>query len=309
MLNFFKTEFKLFKLINFIDTIKNLNLDGYSFVNFSVGFNKNAYILTCKPCNENNCNKYVYAVIEVIIDWNNKKVLDTKYFLLGVHRFEYNLIQPIENDFLLIYPRSNYNDGNPNKNGIVIDRGGNVKKYICFGDGILNCIVRKDNSIITSYFDEGIFGNYGWEYPVTPIGNSGLILWDKDGNILWENKKYDISDCYAISLDTKENLWFYYYTDFNLVKTDFHNNDELYASKLHGSSGFVVNSNLDKFLFRGGYGDYNSFYILSKASGKIKKSSKVKLTFNSNELQISNCSLTRPQMLFMVSQDIYAYEF
>ena len=35
------------------------------------------------------------------------------------------------------------------------------------------------------------------------------------------DRNYSIYDCYAISLDEEENLWFYYYDEFRLVRTNF----------------------------------------------------------------------------------------
>ena len=72
---------------------------------------------------------------------------------------------------------------------------------------------------LVSYFDEGIFGNYGWS---EPIGQSGLIVFDENFNIKWESRD-DICDCYAINLDDDGHIWYYYYDEFDLVKTDLKN--------------------------------------------------------------------------------------
>lgn len=39
----------------------------------------------------------------------------------------------------------------------------------------------EDGRIVTSYFDEGIFGNFGWDQP---LGASGLVVWDEQGRVL-----------------------------------------------------------------------------------------------------------------------------
>ncbi len=64
---------------------------------------------------------------------------------------------------------------------------------------------KKDGTIITSYFDEGVFGNYGWD---EPLGACGLIAWTSEGTPLWKNENYSIYDCYAISLDEEETCGF-----------------------------------------------------------------------------------------------------
>lgn len=95
---------------------------------------------------------------------------------------------------------------------------------------------KKDGTIITSYFDEGVFGNYGWD---EPLGACGLIAWTSEGTPLWKNENYSIYDCYAISLDEEENLWFYYYDEFRLVRTNF-KEDFVFELPIEGSGAFLL---------------------------------------------------------------------
>ena len=73
----------------------------------------------------------------------------------------------------------------------------------------------EENKIWTSYFDEGVYGNYGWE---VPIGRNGLRAWDSNGNEMYqypnsEQNKYFIDDCYALNIVADEEVWFYFYLD------------------------------------------------------------------------------------------------
>ena len=68
-----------------------------------------------------------------------------------------------------------YESGKYDLNAKVFDRSGNQIREFLLGDGIQNVYVTKGNKIWTSYFDEGVYGNYGWE---VPIGRNGLRAWD-----------------------------------------------------------------------------------------------------------------------------------
>ena len=155
----------------------------------------------------------------------------------------FRFLRPVpDGSFLLLGSRCMYSKKNgPEKNAVFIDREGNVLRAFTFGDGIADCIVRDDGLIITSYFDEGVLGNYGWD---DPIGSCGLCGWTMDGRNIWRCER-DILDCYAMNIDADGNLWYYYYTDFQLVRTDFRTeteydpmvegaSDSFYVSKING---------------------------------------------------------------------------
>jgi hypothetical protein len=88
------------------------------------------------------------------------------------------------------------------------------------GDGINSVQTTDEGMIWTSYFDEGVFGNYRWNQP---MGASGLNCFDSAGRILWEFKPpagFDsICDCYSLNV-ANNAVWTCYYTDFPLVKID-----------------------------------------------------------------------------------------
>lgn len=160
----------------------------------------------------------------------------------------YHFIQPIGDNILLSGARCHlYTDEIAEKNALIITKAGEVISEICFGDGIEHVIVTPDNRIITSYFDEGIFGNYGWD---NPIGCNGLIVWNDKGDILWEASKYPIYDCYAMNVDDEYNLWFYYYDEFKLVKTNYRK-DIVYQPEISGSGAFLITKNGRCLIFDG----------------------------------------------------------
>jgi len=64
---------------------------------------------------------------------------------------------------------------------------GALRRTTTFGDGIADVQTTTRGDIWVSYFDEGVFGNYGWGYDEasTPIGAPGLVRFDRQGSVLW----------------------------------------------------------------------------------------------------------------------------
>ena len=92
---------------------------------------------------------------------------------------------------------------------------GQLIEAFTLGDGISNVQIDEQDTIWVSYFDEGIFGNFGWEQP---IGCKGLVAFSKNGQKLWEAADFSIIDCYAMNVVSSKEVYFYYYDDFNLIE-------------------------------------------------------------------------------------------
>lgn len=239
--------------------------------------------------------------MEIKVDWTTQTVLDMAKYPLGVLKYQFHFIQPIGNNFLLLGARCVNRKTGPDNNAWIVSRDGQVLSKFCLGDGIQNCVVKSDGEIITGYFDEGVFGNLGWGS--APIGRSGLRAWTSEGVALWENTKYPIYDCYALSLDAGENLWFYYYDDFSLVKTGGQD-DLVLDPPLTGSNGFAVLDNDNNFLFKGGYQKQNKLYLLSRTGQSLGNEQEVTPSYNGHKVAIKDSCLLRPQMLFLSKDNV-----
>ena len=214
---------------------------------------------------------------------------------LGLLKFQFHYLRPAGDHFLLLGARCAYREHGPDQNAWIVSRDGAVLSCFCLGDGIQDCVVKKDGTIITSYFDEGVFGNYGWD---EPLGACGLIAWTPEGIPLWKNEKYPIYDCYAISLDEEENLWFYYYNEFRLVRTNF-KEDAVFELPIEGSVAISVAPSGDTFLFEGGYQKHGKFYFLTARGGRLGQKQKAVPTCDGKKVSVERCSLLRSQMLFL----------
>lgn len=108
------------------------------------------------------------------------------------------------------------------KDGKYIERnarrynpGGQFIEAFTLGDGIENVQIDETDTIWVSYFDEGIFGNFGWE---NPMGTEGVIACTMNGQKVWGANHYGIIDCYALNVESSKEVYFYYYDDFFLVQ-------------------------------------------------------------------------------------------
>ena len=95
------------------------------------------------------------------------------------------------------------------------------------------------------YFDEGIFGNFGWDHPGPPgPGAGGLVCFDPDGKILWRFNGPDsddsIDDCYAMNA-APDGVWICYYTDFSLcrIAPDF-SRTYIHQTHISGAGAFAI---------------------------------------------------------------------
>lgn len=263
-------KIKLKNLRNLGELFTEQGMTGLDFVSMSIGFDGKAYFLfsSAVPARidgmfVNTAANAAYTALVVTPSWESGVIEKVERLDLGKHEMNFHFLRPVpDGSFLLLGSRCMFSKkSGPEKNAVFTDREGNVLRALTFGDGIADCIVRRDGVIITSYFDEGVFGNYGWE---EPIGSCGVCAWTGDGEIIWRSEQ-DIADCYAINIDESDNLWYYYYTDFPLVRTDFSTETE-FDPGVEGADHFAVVNDGRFLIMNGGYDDADSFYV-SRISG------------------------------------------
>ena len=298
----------LFSVIDLNELRREKHLEEATLTDFSVASDQNVYLLMEQPSGKQGKERLrtpsFYTVVEIKLDWTEQRVLETTLIPLGLLTFQFHYLRSAGGHFLLLGARSAYQENGPDQNAWMISRDGVVLSRFCLGDGIQNCVVKADGTIITGYFDEGVFGNYGWADSgsthgyVPPVGECGLIAWTLEGTPLWKNEKYSIYDCYAISLDEEENLWFYYYDEFRLVRTNF-KEDFVFELPIQGSGAFSVASSNDTFLFQGGYRKHAKFYFLAAYDGRLGQKREAIPTCDGNKVAVEQCSLLRSRMLFL----------
>ena len=261
-----------------INDYMNMNKQ-FGFVNVSIGNDDCIHFLFAED------NKR-YKAVSIMINWDNGDVITHTEIDFGILNSNLHFIQKLNDGYLLVGSRTVKGF----KNALTADEKGNVYARYNFGDAIEQCIVDDKNRIITSYFDEGAFGN-------DPISGNGLVLWDSDGKVLWKNNKYEICDYYAINIDESDNLWFYYYTEFNLVKTNYFE-DTVYNPQVNGSSGFLFNKYNDNILFSKGYGEQDKFVIKSRNVDTYSRGEEVEFKYNTSKIGIFDFAFRKSKAVF-----------
>lgn len=180
-----------------------------------------------------------------------------------VEQEEFNIhqVQPMGHEgMLLISCRCQYREDGADENGRLYHIDGGFLHGITLGDGIQDVAVTRDGLIWTSYFDEGVFGNFGWS---EPLGSSGLVAWRPDGTVAYTYEPKDdldrVCDCYAMNVD-RNDVWIYYYTEFPLVLIRNGVVEAHWQIPVSGADAFAISRN--HALFRGGYKDRESYHLL-----------------------------------------------
>ena len=240
-------------------------MDGLDFVTMNIGYDGKAYFLFSSGIPERIDGMFVnteanakYSALAVTPSWGSGAAENVEKLNFGKHRMNFHFLSPLpDGSFLLLGSRCRYSEKEgPEKNAVFVDRAGHVLRALTFGDGIADCIVRRDGIIVTSYFDEGIYGNYGWE---EPIGSCGVCAWRADGRRVWQSER-EIDDCYAVNFDESGNLWYYYYCDFPLVRTDFRA-ETCFEPGIEGANRFAVAGGGRFLIIDGGYDENDKFSV------------------------------------------------
>lgn len=159
-------------------------------------------------------------------------------------------------DVLIVGARcKRFEDGTTERNARVYAVDGTLRRELVFGDGIEDVQATAAGDIWVSYFEEGVFGNYGWgSSEELPIGAAGLVCFDMLGNRLWEYSPPTglgpIDDCYALNV-AADAEWAYYYTDFPLVRIEPGSQIRAWTSGISGARALATDGR--RVLLYGGY--------------------------------------------------------
>ncbi|NGZ76703.1 hypothetical protein [Saccharibacillus alkalitolerans] len=256
---------------------------GWQTVSAAFGYDGRVYILLVDAEPEREQGMFVRTELErrpiykaLIVDLpdddaksqagRESEAADVEEIMIEGESFNYHFLQPLGGELLLVGARSRYAARDRyDLNAAVFDREGRAKRRFVIGDGIGHVQTTAGGLIWTGFFDEGVFGNYGWK---RPIGESGLIAWDGNGICVFTNSEADIADCYALNAVSDEEVWFYYYTDFKLCRLAGPADRpevSFFDPGVAGSSLLATDGEL--FLLDGGYGEHESYKLLRRSGG------------------------------------------
>ncbi len=162
-----------------------------------------------------------HATDYLVVRWEGEHV---QTLVVPGQNVAVSYVQPFPGGILLVGARCHWRPEGAEQNAIALDWTGRELARFVLGDGIADLRVTRDGTIWASYFDEGVFGNYGWSHPGPPaIGASGLVAFSKTGEVgfTYDPDAADtdaICDAYAMNVAGDRDVWLYFYTEFPIVR-------------------------------------------------------------------------------------------
>lgn len=209
-------------------------------------------------------------------------------------------------EILVVAPRCRrFPDGTFELNAKVYDSSGALRREFLLGDGIQHVQIDGKGNTWVGYFDEGIYGNFGWGHPNGPVGSAGLTCFNNIGEKLWGFQPpagFDvISDCYALNV-SKDGVWTYYYTGFPLVRIDSGWKVRAWKTQTAGGREFAVRGK--QVLFFGGYRQQrNDCKLLRLSDETAELVGEVKLLLPSDVDLAKSIVIGRDDKLHVFSSD------
>ncbi len=135
---------------------------------------------------------------------------------IGSLRLAHITIQPMPGGrFLVAGARCWWRPGGPDRNAVVYDAAGQVVSEHVLGDGIAHLQATSTGQVWAGYFDEGVYGNYGWGQHDSemPVGAPGIVQFSPALEPQWRYPPFTaggpwepISDCFALNV-TDTCIW------------------------------------------------------------------------------------------------------
>jgi hypothetical protein len=136
-------------------------------------------------------------------------------------------VQPMPGGrFLVAAARCWWRPDGPDSNAVLYDSDGQPLSEHVLGDGLLHVLATRTGEVWAGYFDEGIYGNYGWGQAGTPepVGAYGIVRFSPALEPVWHYPKYTeagpweaISECSALNVEDTAT-WACYDPDYPVVR-------------------------------------------------------------------------------------------
>jgi hypothetical protein len=102
-------------------------------------------------------------------------------------------VQPMPGGrFLVAGARCRWHRDGPDRNAVLYNTGGQPVSEHVLGDGIRHVLATSTGQVWAGYFDEGIYGNYGWGEADTPepVGAYGIVRFSNQLEPAWHYPRY-----------------------------------------------------------------------------------------------------------------------
>ncbi len=222
------------------------------------------------------------------------------------------VVQPLPHGRVLVVgARCRWRADGPDRNAVVYDSTGRVEARATLGDGIEHVFATTSGQVWVGYFDEGVYGNYGWGSAngAEPVGSSGLVRFSPDLEPEWrfpshvDNQWGAISDCYALNV-TDDAAWTCYYTGFPIVQIQ---NGPItgWRNQVDGAKALVVSGTRVGLL--GGYGPHHDRLVVGDlADAQMRAAGEYRLVLpDGAPLPDRVTAIGRGSVLHLVTADMW----
>lgn len=178
-----------------------------------------------------------------------------------------------DGELLVVGARAARRGGDPQHNAVVFGSDGRIARSACLGDGINRVVTTASGQIWVGYFDEGVFGNFGWGDggASTPIGAPGWNRFANDLQLAWSHpdpEEGEIVDCYAMTT-SGERCYVCPYTDWPILSADETGAFRRVKNEVGGASELLVGPHVTALV--GGYQDQRARVVAGMAlEGRLR---------------------------------------
>ncbi|UCF34998.1 MAG: hypothetical protein JSV78_06765 [Phycisphaerales bacterium] len=267
--------------------LKN-ELENYEPVNLCPGPEQNAFVVASRKCRDYQRLNRDFRVIEAGPDYVVRHEFPER-------AADFHYAQPLPTGgMVLVSGRCRQGE----KNAWLLGHEGHCIDQLCLGDGIEDVQVTKRGDIWTSYFDQGVLADSGLDH-----GASGLVCWNMTGEKIWEFRPKDgldiICDCYALNVVSEREVWFYYYTQFPLVRLTEGGELAWWTCPVHGAKVFAILG--EWALFAHGYVRKPEFTLLHlRGEREMVPQTRIRLLDDRGEATDDVLSSARGSVLFFL---------
>lgn len=192
------------------------------------------------------------------------------------------LVQPLPEDRLLVAAARcpYYDDTGPGSNAAVYDDTGSKTATGVLGDGIAHLLTTASGDVWAGYFDEGVYGNFGWGRSPDrePLGAPGIVRYTADLTRAWEfpgdGDAPPVDDVYALNV-TDTAVHTCYYGDFPFVRIE-QGTVDMWRNPIGAASAVLVGA--AGVALVGGYGERDRVVLAHRVDGELTPYAERRLT-------------------------------
>jgi hypothetical protein len=215
-----------------------------------------------------------------------------------------------DGSFLVVGARCRWTGAGPEQNAIVIGDDGRIISQGCLGDGLQHVQVAEDGTIWTGFFDEGVFGNFGWGGPEgpDPLGAAGIVAWSSAFQKAWELDPAEglVADCYALNV-APDTVWACTYADFPVLRIAGGHLSTHETNDVSGPAGIIATG--ERVGLIGTYGDRSLLIVGGLIDGVFTETSRAHLWApDGSPLPMARIHCRGPVAHFFANHDWYTFD-